>query len=274
MTTLTAEPIVRSRLLSEVPGLVHGFTTRALGSMAGQLHAADEQARNRARLEARIGMRLVKASQVHSADVALVVNGTATRLRDGHSEPASNAMRLEADALITRDRGVALAVAVADCASILVATPDGWIGAAHAGWEGATRRIAVAMCEAIAERGGRVDEARGAIGPAICGACYAIDAARAAVIHERLGDSGSLGGPFGDRHHFDIPRELAAQLRDAGVPRVDDMRRCTKDEVETFFSHRGENGTAGRGLAFIGRPSATTSNDELERRNPPAKERP
>ena len=132
MTALSAEPIVRSSLLSAVPGLVHGFTARDLGSMVGQVYSREEQSRNRAALEARIGLPLVKASQVHSADVVLVERGTATRLRDGASEPASSLMRLEADALITRERGVALAVAVADCAPILLATPDGWLAAAHA----------------------------------------------------------------------------------------------------------------------------------------------
>ena len=252
MTTLSIEPIVTSALLSAVPGLVHGFTTRALGSMAGQIYPAWEQARNRAALAALIGMPLVKASQIHSADVALVENGIATRLRDGASEPISSAMQLEADALITRERAVALAVAVADCAPVLVATAD-WIGVAHAGWEGASKRIVVAMCDAIAARGGRIGDARGVVGPAICAGGYTIDSTRAAVIRDRLGNTGSLISTRPDGlYEFDIPGEVAAQLGDAGVTRIQALGRCTEEEVDVFFSHRGEQGKAGRGLAFIG----------------------
>ena len=252
MKTIFAETIVRSPLLSGVPGLRHGFTTRKLGSMAGQIHSRDEQATNRAALEAAIELRLIKASQVHSADVVLVERGIATRLRDGASEPVSSAMRLEGDALITRERGIGLAVAVADCAPILLVTPDGWIAAAHAGWEGTTKRIVSAVRDAIAARSGRIVDARAAIGPAIGGCCYRIDAARAALIRERLGDTASLVGPVDGRFDFAIADELAAQLRAAGVPRIDVLDRCTRDEVGTFFSHRGEDGKAGRGLAFIG----------------------
>lgn len=253
MTTLSAEPIVRSPLLSDVRGLVHGFTTRALGSMAGQIYPREEQARNRAALAARIGMPLVKASQVHSTDVVLVASGSATRLRDGAREAASDAMRLEADALITRERGIALAVAVADCAPILLVTSDGWIGVAHAGWEGTTKGVVQAMREAIGELGGRVRDARAAVGPAIGVCCYQIDAERARVIRARLGGTGSLIERVADGHlAFDIAGEVAAQLGEAGVTRIEDLHRCTRDEAETFFSHRGEGGRAGRAFAFIG----------------------
>ena len=264
MTTLSAELFVRSALLSSLPDLEHGFTTRSLGSMAGQVRPAAEHARNRAVLESLIGMPLVKASQVHSADVVLVERGVATRLRDGASERISNAMRLEADALITRDRGVALAVAVADCVPVLVAY-DEWIGIAHAGWEGVTKGVVGAMVEAIRREGAR-GEARAAIGPSIGPCCYDIDASRARIVRDRLGRAAgaALTRRADGRFAFDLWRAVRAQL---GGCAVDALGRCTKDEVTRFFSHRGENGKAGRGLAFIGWAILPNSKDEREARD-------
>jgi YfiH family protein len=250
MTALSVDPIVRSTLLSSVPGLVHGFTTRELGSMAGQLHPRDEQARNRRELASIVGMPLVKASQIHSADVVLVERKIATRLRDGAEEPISDAMALEADAIITREPGLALAVAVADCVPVVVVHGD-WIGIAHAGWEGATKGVVSRMLEALRERGAR-GELRAAIGPSIGPCCYEIDGARARIVRERLGrDASAVLAPRGDgRATLDLWQAVRLQLKGAGA--VDVLGRCTKDEVGRFFSHRGESGKAGRGLAFIG----------------------
>ena len=249
MTTLSAEPIVRSQLLSAVPGLVHGFTTRELGSMAGQVFSAGEQRRNRIELERLIGMPLVKCSQVHSADVVLVESGVATRLRDGAEEQVSDGMALEADALITREPGYALSVAVADCVPVLVVVGD-WIGIAHAGWEGATRGVVSHLVDALRKQGAR-GRVRAAIGPSIGPCCYEIDAARAQVVRERLGREADqvLAAHGGARFALDLWRSARIQLKQ-GV--IDTLRRCTKDEVARFFSHRGEHGAAGRALAFIG----------------------
>lgn len=87
MALETVAGLVVSRLLADVPGLVHGFTTRHLGSMAGSIHPRGEQAKNRAALERLIGMPTAKPGQVHGNDVALVKDGQVRRLRDGVSVP-------------------------------------------------------------------------------------------------------------------------------------------------------------------------------------------
>lgn len=253
MSAIAAELVVRSSLLAALPGLAHGFTTRAAGSMAGSVHPNAEQLRNRAALESSLGLRVVKARQVHSADVVLVAGGTATRLRDGATSPLSSAMPVEGDALVTRERGLALAVAVADCVPVLVATPDGWVGAAHAGWEGATRGVVREMLRVLHERGAKLGRARAAIGPSIGPCCYEVDDARAAIVRERLGRRGErVLAPHGDRWLLDLWLTVRLQLADAGIDTVDALDICVKDDVSRFFSHRGEEGRAGRGLAFIG----------------------
>ena len=254
MTLVQGAPgIVRSSLLDAVPGLVHGFTTRELGSMAGSLSGAEEQERNRAALERTIGLPIVKASQVHGNDVVLLASGRATRVRDGESRPVEHASELEADALISRERGLALAVAVADCVPVLAVTPDGWIGIAHAGWEGTTRDVVGLMTAAIAEQGAARSDWRIAIGPSIGPCCYEIDAARATEVRERLGRRADrVLRPRGDRYDLDLWLAIRLRLRDAGMDVVDSLDVCAKDEVARFFSHRGEQRRAGRGLAFIG----------------------
>lgn len=248
--TVALPDVVRSALLDGVPGLAHGFTTRALGSMAGSLYPSGEQARNRAALARAIGMRIVKTSQVHESDVALVEADRVTRLRDGAVATPSDRTPLEADALVTRDIGLALAVAVADCVPVLVATREGWLGLAHAGWEGTARRVVAALCAALTARGADLRRARAALGPSIGPCCYAIDAERAEVVRAAIGGADLCAE--GERFVLDLWSANRRQLTDAGVGEVDVAGVCTRDAVERFFSHRGERGRAGRGLAFIG----------------------
>lgn len=242
--------VVRSPLLDGIAGLVHGFTTRELGSMAGAMYAPAEQARHRSRLSDRIGVPLVKVWQVAGADVALVAGGRALRLRDGASAPASDGTPLQADALLTRERGIALAVAAADCVPVAIVTPDGWLGLAHAGWEGTARGVVRALCAALAERSASLGFARAAIGPSIGPCCYTIDRERAAVVRERIGedDLREREGAFA----FDLWRANRRQLEAAGISWIDVSGSCTQDEATRFFSHRGERGKAGRALAFLG----------------------
>ena len=56
------------------------------------------------------------------------------------------------------------------------------------------------------------------------------------------------------RPHIDLRAELVAQLAEAGVApdHVEVSTACTLREPERFYSYRGEDGTAGRMLGFIG----------------------
>jgi YfiH family protein len=241
-TWIERDGVLRSPALAAL-GLVAGFTTRALGSMAGSVYALDEQDRNRAALARRLGFdRVVRVRQVHG--------DTVVRADDvGTPWP-------EADAMWTATPGLLLGVAAADCVPILVADPDGPIGAAHAGWQGTSRRIAVRLVEALARNGADPARLVAAIGPSIGPCCYVIDEVRAATIRERLGaDSGDVlfAGADG-RPVFDLWAANAQQLEQAGVRTIERCDVCTQSGGADVWSYRGDQGKGGTGLGIVGRP--------------------
>src|SRR5438270_5119065 len=172
-TWVERDGILWSPSLSRL-GLVAGFTTRALGSMAGGVFPLDEQDRNREALARQLGFdRVVRLKQVH---------GDAVVRADDVGTPWP-----EADAMWTATPGLLLGVAAADCVPILVADPEGPIGGAHAGWQGTSRRIAVRLVEALVRNGADPARLVAAIGPSIGACCYVIDAARADGMRGRVG---------------------------------------------------------------------------------------
>lgn len=247
-TATSAWPLVdglhRSPALTAL-GLVAGFTTRADGSLAGSVFPEEEQARARERLARRLGFpEIVRVRQVHGDRVVRAPHGQ-------HPWP-------EADALWTDRPGVLLGVAAADCVPVLVASPDGPLGAAHAGWEGTSRRVAQALVAALASAGARVQELVATLGPAIGPCCYTIDEARAATIRERLGaDAADALRPQDGGIVFDLWGANATQLADAGVRAIERSGLCTRCGGADLWSYRsrGERGPQGTALAVLGRPA-------------------
>ena len=225
-------------------GLVAGFTTRTRGSMAGGVFPQDDQERNRVALAERLGFeRVVRLKQVHGDTIV-------------HADDVGTPWP-EADAMWTATPGLLLGVAAADCVPILIADPDGPIGAAHAGWQGTSKRIALRLVETLVRNGADVTRLVAAIGPSIGPCCYVIDESRAATIRERLGaDSGDVlfAGPDG-RPVFDLWSANAQQLEQAGVPTIERCDVCTQSGSADIWSYRGDAGRGGTGLGIIGRPT-------------------
>lgn len=239
-TWLERDSMLWSPLLESI-GLVAGFTTRAQGSMAGSRHPLEEQARNRAALARALGFDAVaRVKQVHGTDVVRV---------EGRREPWPTA-----DAMWTDRSGVLLGIAAADCVPVLVADPEGPIGAAHAGWQGTTLRVAEALVEAMVAAGAARERLVASLGPAIGPCCYVIDMERATIVNERIGE-GCLR-KVDERIVMDLWAANTAQLRNVGVTRIERSAVCTLSGGAHLWSYRGRDpdGMYGTQLGFIGRP--------------------
>lgn len=145
-----------------------------------------------------------------------------------------------ADGHATQERGLALAVTVADCAPVFLAHPSGAIAIVHSGWRGTEARIIDQAIRLLGRVGLSPDELRVHIGPAICGRCYEVSA----DVRSRL-----TGEPANRPGNVDIRSLIAEQAREAGVTSISMSASCTRCDNDSFYSHRA--GDAGRQLAVI-----------------------
>jgi YfiH family protein len=216
--------VLRIVELESEPGLAHGFSTSALGSV-GLTHAVDHApvlASRRAFARA-LGLdseTLTTAGAVHGMTVVRV------------DEPRDVVQGV--DGLVTNSRGVALFATFADCYPILLWDPRvRCAGLAHAGWRGTVAGVANAAVNAMQhEYGSAPQDIRAGIGPGICGRCYEVGGEVASQF-----DSEFVAPSGGDRFLLDLAAANRAQLEAAGVTDVHVIGVCTK---ETGFlpSHR------------------------------------
>jgi hypothetical protein len=207
--------------LADEPGLVHGFSTMAVGSV-GLKHAPDPApvlAARRAFLHSLDldGAELTTIGAVHGADVARA--------------DAPGAVD-DVDALVTDRRSMTLFATFADCYPIVLWDPEKRVaGLVHAGWRGTAAGVAGAAAAFMRDEYG-CQFIRAGIGPGICGRCYEVGDEVAAKFDARF-----VGPSSGGRWVLDLAAANTAQLKAAGVKAVYDIGMCTKESY-LFPSHR------------------------------------
>jgi YfiH family protein len=205
-------------------GLVHGFSTIALGSV-GLTHAPDPVPVLASR---RAFARALGIDSEPVTTVGAVHGSTVARV----DEPLEVVQGV--DGLVTDRRGVALFATFADCYPIVLWDPKTRsAGLAHAGWRGTVAGVAKAAVKAMSdEYGSSPEDIQAGIGPGICGRCYEVGAEVAGQFDPRFVTKGAS-----DRFLLDLASANRAQLEEAGISQVHVLGICTK-ESEFLPSHR------------------------------------
>ncbi|MFI8532158.1 peptidoglycan editing factor PgeF [Streptomyces aquilus] len=180
--------------------------------------------------------RVVWMNQVHGAEVAVV------------SEAWGDRPVPRVDAVVTAERGLALAVLTADCTPVLLADPvANVVAAAHAGRPGMVAGVVPAAVRAMTELGAEPGRIIARTGPAVCGRCYEVpDAMRAevAAVEPAAHAETSWGTPA-----VDVTAGVHAQLDRLGVRDREQSPVCTL-ESRDHFSYRRER-TTGRLAGYV-----------------------
>ncbi len=268
----------------QFPELIHGIFTREGGysefpyaslNTSRMGDSVENVARNRQRALEALSIAdypTVTLWQVHGADV------TTLDLREewrtdwaypSYFRPGWTPQSIrKGDALLSQERGMAIAFSFADCVPITFYDPvQHVIGIAHGGWRGTARGIVLATLEIMDQRFGTLaHDIYAGIGPAIGPCCYEIsqdvqdiftgqkafseqptpedyrDRVKESAVFsaQQLSDKTSL--------RIDLQVTNQNQLKMAGVQpeHIEVMDICTGCNTNLFFSHRKEQGKTGR----------------------------
>ena len=258
MTTAAAEttagvPVESATAWGEIAGLAHGFFGRRGGvshgpfeslnvsQLAGDDPAAVADNWKRAG-ETLSGLPVIRGRQVHGTRVV--------RVEDVDTQVG------EADGLIARTSGFAVGVLTADCVPLLCVAPSAHaVMALHAGWRGALAGIA-AIGLRDAQEWLAVSPAAWhvAMGPAIGGCCYEVEASLGQQFVDRWGAMPDAWQRSGSHGRLDLRAATRHILIAHGVApsHIVQVGGCSACHPEQYFSHRRSGGHAARQLSAIG----------------------
>ncbi|MDG0793289.1 peptidoglycan editing factor PgeF [Cohnella ginsengisoli] len=251
---------------SRFEGLTAGFSTRLGGrslpprdGLNTALHVGDDEhavIANRLAIAEALGWPFEAwtcAEQVHGSSVVRI-----TSAERGLGRLSRDSAIQDADALITDEPDVLLAMYFADCVPIYFYDPEhGALGLAHAGWKGTVADVAAATIRAMTDAfGTKPSELYAAIGPSIGACCYEVDD----IVMNRV------RGIVHDDERFHVPssegksrlnlKEINKHLMiKAGIlpSRIEMSGWCTSCSTDLFFSHRKERGQTGRMMSWLGK---------------------
>jgi hypothetical protein len=246
--------------LLEQAGIPHAFSTRLGGVSAAPFDSlnlgnpsgcdlkddGEQIERNYARLfEAigRAGRERCRMHQVHGAIVHDVQRG----------EPFESGRK--GDAIVSDDPSRVIAIRVADCVPILLATENGRLVAAiHAGWRGVIAGVVTeSVVQMLRRSGATAEHLLAAIGPCISEPAFEVGSEVVAAFAERFGSDSPTRMLPDKKGRVDLRAAVRLQLLRRGVleSRIDQTDRCTVRDAAEFFSHRREHGITGRMAAVI-----------------------
>jgi len=208
--------------LTNLPGLVHAFSTRVPGIEVWQDKVEARARLDRVHRELRAAHGLepapfITAQQVHGSQIAIV------------DEPVETAKCFAGcDGLITNRRSVCLGIYVADCCAVFLVDPKRHaIGLVHSGKKGTELGIVPNAIKAMTQR----------------------FASLASDIVVQL--SPCIRPPH---YEIDFASEIVRQCRELGVDDVHDCSICTACDLQRYYSYRAEKGRTGRMLAVLALP--------------------
>ena len=164
--------------------------------------------------------------------------------------------RLKGDGILTNYRQIALGILTADCAPILFYDPKKKIiGAAHAGWRGAYKRITKKIINFYLKNGSSLKDIYIVIGPCISQKNYEVkNDFKKKFVKQNLNNKKYFKSKA-NKIFFSLKDYLAGQLKEFGIKNIEIIKKDTFNVKNNFFSARrslkNKNNDYGRNISII-----------------------
>lgn len=227
--------IKKSKLLSQFPNIIHGFTSKSFGIIRDVSDSMPTEVyENRKNLAKAIGVdfsKMMIAFQVHGNDIIQVNAGEQGTVDKQHAQLP------KADGFITNIPEYTLIVGSSDCVPVLLYDQQNKvISAVHAGWRGTVKEITKKAIDTMqTEYGSSRDDIIAVIGPSICGKCYdnsTVEDDRLEQFERLYPENQGVVLRENEQIFLDIARANEIQLRESGLKQeqIERIPVCTFED--------------------------------------------
>ena len=229
--------MIKSKKLKKFNNIKHGFFDniggvssgiyKSLNCGIGSRDSKKNVIKNLKIVSKKIGIKkkLILLHQLHSNKI-FFVNKISKKILFG-------------DGLITNTKHVAIGILTADCAPILFFEPKkNIIGAVHAGWKGAYKKIGQKMINYFKKNGSKLNDIYAVIGPCIAQNNYEIKNDFRAKFLRQKEENRKYFKIIKNKIYFDLKSYIFRQLKNAGINNIEIIKKDTFNPKNNFFSAR------------------------------------
>ena len=249
--------MIKSKKLIKIKSIKHGFFNsvgghskniyKSLNCGYGSLDNKTNVKKNLQIVRKRIGDKaknIFLLNQIHSNKFVFV------------DKKYSNKNKPKADAIITNQRNLPIAVLTADCAPILIYDDKiKMVAAIHAGWKGAFKGILSKVIKFMIKKGCNLENISVAIGPSISQKNYEVKEDFKKKFIKKDSNNLKFFKISKKKLYFDLTKYIYSSLKTSAVKNVDVLKIDTYDIKNKFFSARRaiklKHGDYGRNISII-----------------------
>ena len=148
-------------------------------------------------------------------------------------------VKRKADAIITNQKNLPIAVLTADCVPILICdNKKNMIAAIHAGWKGAYKDIIKKVIKFMIKKECKLQNITAAIGPCIAVKSYEVKKDFKKKFLKKNKNNKIFFKKIKNNHYFNLNKYVYSQLKNLGVRNIDIIDKDTFNIKNNFFSAR------------------------------------
>tara|TARA_B110000093_G_scaffold9516_1_gene9064 strand:+ start:191 stop:949 length:759 start_codon:yes stop_codon:yes gene_type:complete len=145
----------------------------------------------------------------------------------------------KADAIITNQKNLPIAVLTADCAPILICdNKKNMIAAIHAGWKGAHKGIIKKVIKFMIKKGCKLENITAVVGPCIAVENYEIKQNFIKKFLKKDIKNKIFFRKIRNKNYFNLNKYIYSQLKNLKVKNIDVINKDTFNAKNNFFSAR------------------------------------
>ena len=233
--------MIRSKKLEKLKEISHGFFNRNGGKSKGiykSLNCGLGSKDKKINIQKNLKIAKNKISK-NSKNILLVNQTHSQKYIYINNSNKIKSKRVKADAIITNQKKLPIAILTADCVPILIYDDTSKIIAAiHAGWKGAYKGIIDNVIRFMIKKGSKLKNIHAAIGPSISQKNYNV---KNDFLKKFLKKNKKNKVFFKKRKnliYFNLPKYVKSQLISNKISNIDHINIDTYDYKNNFFSAR------------------------------------
>ena len=232
--------MIKSKKLTKIKNLKHGFFN-SIGGKSKNIYKSLNCGPGSKDLSSKVkkNLQIVKKKINKSAKDIFLLHQVHSNKFIYIDDKYRLKIKPKADAIITDQKNLPIAVLTADCAPILICdNKKNMIAAIHAGWKGAHKGIIKKVIKFMIKKGCKLENITAVVGPCIAVENYEIKQDLIKKFLKKDIKNKIFFKKIKNKNYFNLNKYIYSQLKNLKVKNIDVINKDTFNAKNNFFSAR------------------------------------